>query len=713
MPHNSDPGVALPPPHSPRPILRSLFHRLVAPAWRPFVWRWVRLAAIASFDSAAVIVALLIVAKQNGSEIAQIVAQSGTVMLLFAAICLGIFVVSGVYNRSWRFLSFGDGIAVGLVVFFALSIAWIACLIAFPSFRAEWPTLVPFAAIHGALVLVFMIAMRVLRRALRRYFQNHRAFHRSGHSEHPNRALLLGKKDWARAMIDLIQYGAEKQVQIIGIMTLDGRDERLRLAGVPILGTVEDLEKIVLELDKQGNKPNCVVLQDNLTQLPEDDFKRLAALVNRLGMVLARAHDPWDETARSTKRIDLEYLPLADLMGRSEIKLERGTVDCVMAGRTVLVTGAGGTIGGELVRQLAIYGAKEIVLLDHAEYSLYMIDMEMREQFPDITFHTALCSVRQREALFGVFEQHRPEIVFHAAALKHVPLVEANPGAGVHTNVIGTRNVADAVCEFGSHAMVQVSTDKAVNPVGIMGASKRIGELYCQALDLVGETDPNSPRFLTVRFGNVLGSSGSIIPLFQKQLASGQPLTVTDPDIERFFMTVQEAVQLILTSSSRALETSFRRGTIFVLDMGKPVKIVDLAKRIIRSAGMEPEVDVKIEFIGLRPGEKLFEELFDESEERFESKLPGIFQARPFPISLPTMLKRIIELEMLIRIRDFDKMKERVHALVDLSSNAKSFDRKKDVSGAKLWNFGSAGLPKPKLNGHNDGITTPNLARDI
>ena len=272
---------------------------------------------------------------------------------------------------------------------------------------------------------------------------------------------------------------------------------------------------------------------------------------------------------------------------------------------------------------------------------MYSIERQVRDAFPELPLGISLCDVRDFGEIRRVFEREKPAIVYHAAAIKHVPIAEANPCAGAHTNIIGTKNVADAVCEFGARAMVQVSTDKAVNPVGIMGASKRVGELYAQSLDLCGVDDPDAPRFMTTRFGNVLGSSGSVVPLFKAQLLAGGPLTVTHPDITRFFMTVREAVQLILQSSSRALEDGTPRGRIMVLDMGEPVKITDLAKRMIRLHGLEPDVDIEIKFTGLRPGEKLYEELFDSCEEQQESSIPGIFEAQSHPIPLPLITRAI------------------------------------------------------------------------
>jgi O-antigen biosynthesis protein WbqV len=428
----------------------------------------------------------------------------------------------------------------------------------------------------------------------------------------------------------------------------------------------------VADLDRAGRRPVSLVVQESSERLDRQQILRIASLAEQENLVVSRFRNPWTSAAPlNGDRMAIEKMPLAELLGRPEITVQHSYLERVVTGARIMVTGAGGTIGGELVRQLAHYAPVEIVLLDHSEYNLYAIEMEAREKFPHVRFHAELCSIRQRPALWQVFERRRPEIVFHAAALKHVPMVEANPCAGVHTNVLGTRNVADAVCEFEARAMIQVSTDKAVNPVGLMGATKRLGELYCQALDLIGSCDPDSPRFLTVRFGNVLGSSGSLIPLFQHQLASGKPLTVTHPDIERFFMTVQEAVLLILQSSARALETDSERGTIFVLDMGEPVKIVEIARRVIRMAGLRPEIDVPIKFIGLRPGEKLFEELFDTSEDKIESAIPGIFEAMPSPIPLEMLVEGFGQLARLIAAGDAEELIRLTHEMVAASASSR------------------------------------------
>jgi O-antigen biosynthesis protein WbqV len=328
----------------------------------------------------------------------------------------------------------------------------------------------------------------------------------------------------------------------------------------------------------------------------------------------------------------------------------------LVAGRRVLVTGAGGTIGAELVRQIAALGPAHLTLFDVAEYQLYLIDLDLAERFPEVPRASLLGDVRDRARLDEVMAGARPELVFHAAAYKHVPMVEANPVEGVLTNVVGTRNLAEACRAAGVAAMVMISTDKAVHPTNVMGATKRLAEGICQALDLLGRREGGATRFITVRFGNVLGSTGSVVPLFQRQLARGGPLTVTHPEVTRYFMTVAEAVELVLQAAALASSDhpppGIEAGGIFVLEMGEAVRIADLARQMIRLAGFVPDRDVKIEFVGLRPGEKLAEELFHEAEPPVATESDGLLLARPRTTDYAMLARGLKELEEAARDRD-------------------------------------------------------------
>jgi FlaA1/EpsC-like NDP-sugar epimerase len=310
-----------------------------------------------------------------------------------------------------------------------------------------------------------------------------------------------------------------------------------------------------------------------------------------------------------------------------------------------------------------------LVLLDSCEYALYAIDQEIGRRHPDLPRAARVADVRDRARVRQAFAAERPELVFHAAALKHVPMVELNPTEGAFTNVLGTRNVADAALAFGALAMVQISTDKAVNPTNVMGATKRLAEFYCQALDLAGVAGAPaasrrpSTRFVTVRFGNVLGSSGSVIPLFERQLAQGGPLTVTHPDITRYFMLVGEAVELVLHALAHGVQRDPPRGEVYVLDMGEPIRIADLARHMIRLAGKEPGRDVAIEFTGLRPGEKLTEELFDTGEIR-RPALGGVLAARSRTTDIALLRYALDELEEACALHDAARVKAIIARLV-------------------------------------------------
>jgi O-antigen biosynthesis protein WbqV len=394
------------------------------------------------------------------------------------------------------------------------------------------------------------------------------------------------------------------------------------------LGTLENIADVIAALEKNGEAPQRLILSKE--NLDGTQVRDLLEAATETGMTLARLPRLTEFKSGPADVNEVRPVAIEDLLGRPQTPLDRAAMAALIKGKRVLVTGAGGSIGAELVRQVSDLEPGELILVDNSEFNLYTIDLETASRHPGLERRAVIADVRDAGSVKRLFEEARPELVFHAAALKHVPLVEANPSAGVLTNVIGTANVAEACVNAGVATMVMVSTDKAVNPTNIMGATKRIAERYCQGLDLKRGTD-NGTRFVTVRFGNVLGSTGSVVPLFQKQLAEGGPLTITDPQMKRYFMTVGEAVELILQASALDDVDNRHVGKIFVLDMGEPVLIMDLARQMIRLAGLVPDDDIEIKVTGLRPGEKLFEEIFHGSEPLVETGCDGILLAAPRP----------------------------------------------------------------------------------
>lgn len=349
----------------------------------------------------------------------------------------------------------------------------------------------------------------------------------------------------------------------------------------------------------------------------------------------------------------IRKINIEDLLGRSEIKISMGEICDNMKGKTVLITGAAGSIGSELCRQLAKMGVKELVLFDNAETPLHNVRLEFEDNYPDLKFTPVIGDVRSLERLDYVFRKFKPQIVFHASAYKHVPLMEENPCEAVYVNVIGSRNVADKCIEYDVEKMVMISTDKAVNPSNIMGCSKRLAEIYVQSLGLAIEKGEvkGKTKFVTTRFGNVLGSNGSVIPRFTEQIEKGGPLTVTHPEIRRFFMTIPEACRLVMEAATIATGTQ-----IFVFDMGTPIKISDLAKRMIHLAGYEVDRDIKIEYTGLRPGEKLYEEVLANKENTLPTSHNRIFVAKVRDYDYLDACKVSKELEKYCRVVDIPDM---------------------------------------------------------
>ncbi len=353
----------------------------------------------------------------------------------------------------------------------------------------------------------------------------------------------------------------------------------------------------------------------------------------------------------------------AALLPRAPRKIDLRAARKMVAGKSVLVTGAGGTIGSELCRQIVSFDPAHLTLVDNAEFALYQIDLELKEKGHGGIIASDLTDVCRKEHLSRVFDRAAPDVVLHAAAFKHVPIVEENRCAGAMTNVLGAKNVFDAAIEHDAESVVFISTDKAVNPTSFMGATKRIAELYAQALDVA----QNDTRFVTVRFGNVLGSTGSVVPLFRRQIENGGPVTVTHPEIIRYFMTTREAVQLVLLAASLdvAEETIVTHdGRVFVLDMGDPVKILDFAKRMIEAYGLNPGKDIEIKFTGLRPGEKLFEEIFLDSDALIKTGAEGVLLASPAMIDLPLLNPRLSDVIEAAQSGEEGVLDEAVHHLV-------------------------------------------------
>jgi O-antigen biosynthesis protein WbqV len=526
--------------------------------------------------------------------------------------------------QYWRFAGIEDLLAV------AASSAGGAALLTLALTLLRIPLPSPaFPFIHALTLLLLLGVPRVVYRRMQT---------RSGarSSENATRSILLvGAGKEADLFLRALASDRRQAFRVEGLLATNSRQTGRRIQQHPILGPLARADAILEQLAAESRLPDAFVI--TTPDLSGQALTDLVDCAERYGITVQHAPQPTalDPAGPRVAARPLQLRPVAieDLLNRPQVPLDRDAMARLIQGRRVIVTGAGGTIGSELARQVAALGPELLVLLDSGEYALWQIDLELAETYPEAHRHALLADIRDEARVRAVFEEFRPELVFHAAALKHVPMVEDHPSEGLLTNAAGTRHVADAARAAGARAMVLISTDKAVNPTSVMGASKRLAEMYCQALDIVARNAGQGMRCITVRFGNVLGSTGSVVPLFQRQLARGGPLTVTHPDMRRYFMTVREAVGLVLQASVLGIGDvdlpAVRDGGIFVLDMGEPVKIVDLARQIIRLAGLHPDVDVEIRFTGLRPGEKLHEELFHGQEPPVPTGQPGLLIAAP------------------------------------------------------------------------------------
>lgn len=514
---------------------------------------------------------------------------------------LAVFYFYGMYHRMWHYARMRDLIAiVGAVTLSQASVFILTVLfsIAIPRSVMIITWLLDLGAI-GASRLMFKINLDLVTES-------------KGGREN---LLIVGAGDAGAMLARELEQNDAATISIVGFVDDDEKKQKGRLAGFPILGTIRDLPAVV-----RKHKVDTIVIA--IPSADGDAIRQIDRQCRKTGANVRIMPGIYEMISGEAGMGELREIRLEDLLRRDPIQLDFDQITGYIAGKTVLITGAGGSIGSELSRQISRVGAKEIILLGRGENSIYEIHQELRRKFPDQTYHTVIANITDRDRMERIFKRFQPQVVFHAAAHKHVPLMEIQPEEAVKNNVFGTKNVAELADENHAEIFVLISTDKAVNPTSVMGATKRTAELVLQEINQHSKT-----KFVTVRFGNVLGSRGSVVPLFEKQIAAGGPVTVTHKEMTRFFMTIPEAVQLVLQAGSQA-----EGGEVFLFDMGKPVKINDMAEDLIRLHGLTPGRDIKIVYTGLRPGEKLYEELLTSEEGTTSTKHKKIFKARIQPL---------------------------------------------------------------------------------
>lgn len=560
----------------------------------------------------------------------------------FLAFSVVVFFIFNLTTTKWRFISLPDALnIIRVATMLTVTLLVLDYIFVAPNVRGAFFLGKVTIVLYWFLEITFLSASRMAYR----YFRYTRV-RRHARTEDAAPTLLIGRAADAEVLLRGIESGAIKRIWPVGVLSPSRSDRGQFIRNVPVLGDIDDIEDVIGDFAKRG-KPIARLVMTPSAFEPDAHPESILMRARKLGVIVNRM--PSLESGDTPR---LTAVAVEDLLLRPSEQIDYARLEALIKGKAVIVTGGGGSIGSEICERIVAFGAARLLILENSEPALYAVTEAIAAQGTGAAIEGRIADIRDRERIMRLMAEFKPDIVFHAAALKHVPILERDWSEGVKTNIFGSINVADAAFGAGAEAMVMISTDKAIEPVSMLGLTKRFAEMYCQALDhdlATGSGGGKPPmRLISVRFGNVLASNGSVVPKFKAQIEAGGPVTVTHPDMVRYFMTIREACDLVITAATHALGTVRSDVSVYVLNMGQPVKIVDLAERMIRLSGLQPGYDIEIVFTGMRPGERLHEILFASEEPTREIGVAGIMAAQPNEPPMQTLRKWIAALEQAI-----------------------------------------------------------------
>jgi O-antigen biosynthesis protein WbqV len=604
-------------------------------------------SAVIAHDLAVTALAIwfVFVIRFEGAQLAEHIRYLPRVLPVFVAYAGIVYWFFSLYRSKWRFASLPDlSNIVRAVTLLSLTLLVVDYVLVAPNFYGAFF----FGKITIALYWLMQCALLGGPRLAYRYFKYSRTKHLAARGATVP-ALLLGRGVDVEMAIRAMEAGTMRNLQPAGILSPRSDDLGQTIRGVPVLGLLSQIEAVAQDASERG-EPFRRIVATASALTPEAEPDKWLARTRKLALPISRI----DTLGEGTRDTELAPLEIEDLLVRPSVVIDRERLGTFLKGKRVIVTGGGGSIGSEICLRCAAFGAAELLIVESSEPALFQITEELIAAKHETLVSGALADVRDRARITPLFADFKPDIVIHAAALKHVPYLEADWTEGIKTNIFGSVNVTDAAIAAGAGTFVLISTDKAIEPVSMLGATKRFAEMYAQSRDAEFVAATAGMRLVAVRFGNVLGSVGSVVPKFKAQIERGGPVTVTDPEMIRYFMTIREACDLVLTAAShaRASEPQAERAAVYILKMGQPVKIMDLAERMIRLAGYEPGIDIEIAVTGVRPGERLNEILFARDEPKAETGLDGVMAAKPIFAGRAKLQEWLAQLEATITADD-------------------------------------------------------------